>query len=78
VDAKSKLSLLHAAADYGAFVRGAIESGVPAGGEVLACGDELTPVELAEQWGQGEQKQCSNTESTCGLKVSSRTFFRLV
>ncbi|KAJ9115148.1 hypothetical protein QFC24_007059 [Naganishia onofrii] len=59
VDAKSKLSLLHAAADYGAFVRGAIESGVPAGGEVLACGDELTPVELAEQWGQVVGKKAS-------------------
>lgn len=51
-----KLSLLHAAADYGAYVRGAIESNVPVGGEVLACGDELTPVELAERWGQGEQR----------------------
>ena len=51
-----KLSLLHTAADYGAYVRGAIESNVPVGGEVLACGDELTPVELAERWGQGERR----------------------
>ncbi|KAJ9106020.1 hypothetical protein QFC19_003356 [Naganishia cerealis] len=55
----STLSLLDAAGDYGAFVRGAIETDVPAGGEVLACGDQITPVQLAEQWGKALGKKAS-------------------
>ncbi|KAJ9125650.1 hypothetical protein QFC22_000612 [Naganishia vaughanmartiniae] len=71
MDVKSKLSLLHSAADYGAFVRGAIESDIPAGGEVLACADELTPVQLAEQWGQGEQQRFPHRQSAfMGKKTS--------
>jgi hypothetical protein len=47
--------LIHAAKDYGAFVRGAIESGLKGGDEVLACSDELTMEEIVRIWGEGEE-----------------------
>jgi len=56
VDPKNKLSLIHCARDYGAYVRGAIESEMTSG-KVLACGDEITPSELAELWSKGTGKK---------------------
>jgi hypothetical protein len=49
--------MIHVAKDYGAFVRGAIESGLKGGDEVLACGDELTMEQIVDIWGQGEDKR---------------------
>jgi hypothetical protein len=48
------MSLIDCGSDYGAYVRGAIESGLEGGSEVLACRQEITMPEFAEIWGQGE------------------------
>lgn len=48
------MSLIDCGSDYGAYVRGAIESGLEDGSEVLACRQEITMPEFAEIWGQGE------------------------
>lgn len=48
------MSLIDCGSDYGAYVRGAIESGLEDGSEVLACREEITMPEFAEIWGQGE------------------------
>lgn len=48
------MSLIDCGSDYGAYVRGAIESGLEGGAEVLACPQEITMPEFAEIWGQGE------------------------
>ncbi|KAG7529895.1 hypothetical protein FFLO_05343 [Filobasidium floriforme] len=52
VDPASKMSLIDCGSDYGAYVRGAIESGLEDGSEVLACRQEITMPEFAEVWGQ--------------------------
>jgi hypothetical protein len=46
--------MIHVNKDYGAFVRGAIESGLKGGDEVLACGDELPMEDVVRIWQEGE------------------------
>ena len=53
VNPESKISLIDCGSDYGAYVRGAIESDVEVGGEVLASREEVDPTTMAEVWSQG-------------------------
>jgi len=49
------LSLLNTSKDFGTFARLAIESPESgAGGNVLACAEELTLDEVVQQWNEGE------------------------
>ncbi|BGP20035.1 hypothetical protein JCM10213_000583 [Rhodosporidiobolus nylandii] len=53
VTGRTVVSLLDAQADYGAFVRAAIEvPGLQAGCEVLACAEELTLETMVRQWSE--------------------------
>ncbi|KAJ9116859.1 hypothetical protein QFC22_004516 [Naganishia vaughanmartiniae] len=55
------LHLLHTRRDYGAYVVGALESGkVKEGkGEVLACAEVITVEDVAKQWGEVNNVNCS-------------------
>ncbi|PRP88215.1 NmrA family transcriptional regulator [Planoprotostelium fungivorum] len=51
VPSDTKISAINTAADYGKFVRAALDMGQSAiGKRILACTDELTPAEMVEAW----------------------------
>jgi len=54
VPATSTFSLIDCGRDYGAYVRGAIETDAAVGSEILACADEIDIQTVVDTWAQGE------------------------
>jgi len=78
VPATSKFSLINCAGDYGAYVRGAIESDAPVGSEILACAEEIDMQTVVDTWAQGE---CTRDYAVCVLvlvSVAEKNGVRLV
>lgn len=55
MDPHAKFAVMDVSNDYGAYVRGAIESNVENGTEVLTIGEDISFAEMADIWGQGER-----------------------
>lgn len=60
--ANSTQSVINCGRDYGAWVRGALEADISPGSEVLACGEELTGSQMAQQWGEVLGQKCNWVE----------------